>query len=490
MINSKGRILFRADGSTEMGLGHMVRTGALASMLNHDWDCELYTRCTVPSILAEAKAIFSKLVQLPGSADPISEAAAIGSQTNKNDIIVLDGYEFGKEYQQAITINHASLVSVDDIQANYFLADIIINSAGGITPLDYEATAGTQFYLGPRYTMLREAFLKRARSSTVVNANKDILVCLGGADPNNVTLDVVKYIHKLDRFDTLRIVTGGAYQHLESLQAYVSVNELNAIIYHQVDAEELAALMASCSYAVCSPSTVSYEYMTIGGTLFLKQIADNQKHMISFLVKEGYAFLLDDVASMTEPRQLESLEKQKQVFDGKAGERLKAIFEKLFLAGKISCRRATREDMLICYDWANDPGVREQSYNGNPIKLPDHEAWFASRLEDENCFFYILELEGKPFAQVRFQVDNGKAVLGYLAASEYRSKGLGTAILSKGIQAFSNDYKSKIEIIGFVKFSNIASQRSFERLRFYRQEAREYDASYKYTMYYEGLSDR
>ena len=204
MINSKGRILFRADGSTEMGLGHMVRSGALASMLNHDWDCELYTRCTVPSILAEAKAIFSKLVQLPGSADPISEAAAIGSQTNKNDIIVLDGYEFGKEYQHAITSNHASLVSVDDIQSNYFLADIIINSAGGITPLDYEATAGTQFYLGPRYTMLREAFLKRARSSTVVNANKDILVCLGGADPNNVTLDVVKYIHKLDRFDTLR----------------------------------------------------------------------------------------------------------------------------------------------------------------------------------------------------------------------------------------------------------------------------------------------
>jgi len=69
---------------------------------------------------------------------------------------------------------------------------------------------------------------------------------------------------------------------------------------------------------------------------------------------------------------------------------------------------------------------------------------------------------------------------------QYRSPGLGTIILSKGIEAFVNDYKKTVTITGFVEESNIASQKSFEKLKFKKEGASEYPASYKYKMFYAG----
>jgi RimJ/RimL family protein N-acetyltransferase len=97
-----------------------------------------------------------------------------------------------------------------------------------------------------------------------------------------------------------------------------------------------------------------------------------------------------------------------------------------------------------------------------------------------------VESGNLPVAQIRFQVSESVAVLGYLIDSNYRSKGLGTTILSKGLEAFTNDFGRPVLITGYVKHSNIASQRSFEKLKFTKTEATEYEASYKYTMQYDG----
>jgi len=485
-MDKKGRILFRADGNGEIGLGHIVRSGALAAMLRDEWDCLLFTRCDVQPVMEDAKNNFQQVIPLPVNEDYRTEATDFITRLTTGDIVVLDGYNFNTAYQEAIRSTGAALVCIDDIHNYFFTADMVINSAGGITPADYKALPGTQFYLGLPYTLLRKPFLDSALNRQSKPTNNNIFICLGGADPANDTLEVLKFLAPLNKFDVFTIVTGAGYRHREALEDFTRQNKINAKLLQSLAAEEMAAVMAGCAFGVCSPSTVSYEYMTVGGILFLKQIADNQQDMIRYLTREGYAFHLKDIEQVPGADQQRSLEKQALVFDGKAGKRLKDLFQRLQLSQKISVRKVTPGDMMLCYEWANDPAVRAQSFSSAAISIENHQQWFENKLNDTNAFFYILELKGEPVAQVRLQVSGNEAVISYLMDKQYRSKGLGTAILSKGIGSFVNDHNKAIAITGFVKHDNIASQKAFEKLNFKKYEAPEYAGSYKYIMHYDG----
>lgn len=127
----KGRIFFRADGDSQMGLGHIVRCGAIAEMIGNEWDCVLYTRCTVASVIAESRIKFSALISLPPEIEYLEEAREFAGSLDRNDMVVLDGYHLNDEYQQIIRSSGALLICVDDIHSYFFHAVAVINSAVG-----------------------------------------------------------------------------------------------------------------------------------------------------------------------------------------------------------------------------------------------------------------------------------------------------------------------------------------------------------------------
>jgi hypothetical protein len=54
--------------------------------------------------------------------------------------------------------------------------------------------------------------------------------------------------------------------------------------------------------------------------------------------------------------------------------------------------------LQICFNWANDKVVREQSYNQNPIGFDEHTEWFHQKRSDPGVFFFFLEMDGEPIA--------------------------------------------------------------------------------------------
>jgi len=370
---SKRRLIFRADGNSRMGLGHVVRCGALAESIGPSYEKIFYTRCNIPGIIEDAEQHFNRIVILNEEESVESEIESICSEITEDDILVMDGDHFKENYQRPFRQTGAAIVCIDDIHSYRFLSDIVINSAGGISPLDYDTLPQTQFYLGPEYTLLRKVFLEKANSRKTNLTNKKIFLCLGGADPDNKTLETLQFIDALKMFEEVRIVVGGGYQYKDELESYIKFNRINAVVKSSLNANEMADEMMNCYYAVCSPSTVCFEYMTLGGILFLQQIAANQDDMISFLTTEKLAFNLNQAGTTSEEEEKNSLEKQAKIFDGKAGERLKKIFERAFIFKNIVARKANGSDTLRCYEWVNDPQVREQSYNSNSIPFSDHE---------------------------------------------------------------------------------------------------------------------
>jgi UDP-2,4-diacetamido-2,4,6-trideoxy-beta-L-altropyranose hydrolase len=474
-------IIFRADGNNRIGLGHLVRSSALAEMLKKKYHCILATRCALEPLLKEMRSAFAEVISLPELDS--KEASFFDEMGSNGHLVVLDGYHFDDVYQRELFEKGYDIFSIDDIHAFPFYSKVIINHSGGFTPLHYHSLPSTQFYLGPAYALLRKPFLEAAKDRRNQITDSNCFVCFGGADPGNQTMEILQNVQLRNNFHNVHVVIGNAYQYKTELEAFVK-DKNDIIVHHALSPSSMVKVMKQCSYAICSPSTIVYEYLSVGGVVFLQQIADNQKDVMNYFIQGGVAFPLDRIANISSNEIVSSFSKQRMYFDGNQDQRLRKCFDQYFESKTLITRKAVEWDIQACYLWANDPLVRVQSYNQSSISLQEHTSWFHSKLKDHNCYFYILERNNEPVAQIRFQVSNREAVVGYLAGKSIRSKGLGTSILSKGVEAFVKDYGGPVTITGYVKKTNIPSQRSFERLAFAREEATVYPDSYKYTMNY------
>jgi UDP-2,4-diacetamido-2,4,6-trideoxy-beta-L-altropyranose hydrolase len=324
----KRKVFFRADGGAEMGLGHIVRSCALADILKDHFECHFLVRDPTPGLKELILKSCIEVHELPGNVSYDEEARSWARQLSGDEIVVLDGYSFVTTYQQYIKEKGCKLVCIDDIHSYHFVADVIINHAAGIEQSYYSAAPQTAFYLGLKYALIRKEFLDAASGKAQVHGDPDrIFLCLGGADPKNDTLEVLKYLDVLGFKYSVEVIVGAAYRYLDALKAFVAGSTMEIRVHSSLDAQNLLALMQKCSIAVCSPSTISIEYLAVTtGTLFLKKIADNQSAFYKYLVEGHYAF---DVSSfdgtlpnVQEKRLLEEL-------DGHQQERLLKIFNNL-----------------------------------------------------------------------------------------------------------------------------------------------------------------
>ena len=130
---------------------------------------------------------------------------------------------------------------------------------------------------------------------------------------------------------------------------------------------------------------------------------------------------------------------------------------------KLNLRKAEKKDARLYFDWANDPEVRRQSFDSRPIAWPEHEAWFARRLDD--ALLLVAEDEaGVPAGQVRFERKDAWRI-NYSLAAEFRGVGLGAKMLTMAIQELRRRHPDA-KLLAEVRTANPASRRVFAALGF------------------------
>lgn len=131
-----------------------------------------------------------------------------------------------------------------------------------------------------------------------------------------------------------------------------------------------------------------------------------------------------------------------------------------------SLRLATATDVLLYFEWANDPDVRKMSFDGNSIPIDAHRIWFARKLESPDVLMLVLEAP-TPVGQIRFDVANDVALIGFSLAGRARGRGLGSYLLRQGCQHLHARFPDVRTARGLVKAANIASRRAFEAAGFH-----------------------
>jgi len=132
----------------------------------------------------------------------------------------------------------------------------------------------------------------------------------------------------------------------------------------------------------------------------------------------------------------------------------------------LSIRYANNDDVVLLFNWANDPAVRYNSFNSEPISKETHIKWFNDKLDNSFIYFLILQKDQKDVGQIRLEQEKEIGTINFSICKLFRNQGLGTkALLS--ISSFIINNKIPIKVLkGLVKKDNVFSQRAFLRAGF------------------------
>ncbi|MDV6168381.1 GNAT family N-acetyltransferase [Flavobacterium sp. DG1-102-2] len=142
----------------------------------------------------------------------------------------------------------------------------------------------------------------------------------------------------------------------------------------------------------------------------------------------------------------------------------------------LSIRKPGIDDMQLYFDWANDPEVRGQSYNSDPIDLGNHKKWFESALKNEACFMYVfVNADKEDVGQVRIQKQNDReALIGISIDFGHRGKGYAKEMLLLATASFLGSNNGFL-INAYIKESNLSSKLSFEKAGFQFSDMVDYE---------------
>jgi len=331
------RIILRADGGTQIGLGHIYRLLAVCEMLKDTYNC-IFAINHPDEKVKQLVEGFCPVAALQ-SADTHGELKELEQMVTRNDSVIADGYTFDCEYLSQLRAMSDKLVMIDDMADRKVTADIIINHGRSGIESQYGNTGAQSVLCGFRYLLLRKEFLQAARQQRSVEAVNSLFICLGGADINNLTLKFLKAAVKVGFIKTIKIVIGAAYRHKQELNGFINtVADKTAEIFEGVNSSEMIRLIQACQVAVSPASTTSLEICCAKSGLITGCSADNQLNILTELLAKGCGTSIGNFNTVSEAEIIKALEHynnparanrdmqhQALAIDGLSGERIRAI---------------------------------------------------------------------------------------------------------------------------------------------------------------------
>lgn len=333
------KIIFRADGNSQTGLGHLYRLFSLVEITKSTFEFKFLTHETsTNSVIPDT---YNKVI-VPQNISAENEPEWLAANFSpKEYIIIADGYQFIASYQEHIKQKGFSLIYIDDLAKEYMYADAVINHSPYIKKDHYKKEAYTKLALGTQYALLRPLFLKEAKQNKTIKKVDSAFVCFGGTDPFNLTLKAVKALLQIPNFKKIHVVLGGAYKH-KAIFDLEEKKTKKTKIHKNLSEENLIKVMQQCNFGIAPASTILYELCCVKMPIFSGFYVDNQELIYKGFLNndaiykgenmKGYqtaTFESNIKALLKRQKYNHQIEAQKMLFDDKIAERLLNLIKEL-----------------------------------------------------------------------------------------------------------------------------------------------------------------
>ena len=280
-------ILFRADSSSLIGTGHIMRDLVLANK---------YKKSNIIFATQDLEGnINSKIVEAGYqletlNSNNIDEIIKLIKKYNIN-MVVIDHYKIDNIYEEKLKEKtQVKILSLDDTYEKHH-CDILLNHNINANKKKYKnlVPSNCELRCGSKYTLLRDEFLIEKAKKRKIKKEKsiNIFIAMGGADHTNINTKILKVLKNCNNLD-INIVTTTANKNIKKLKQYIQ--KYKNIKLH-INSNEIAKLMKKSDFAIVTPSVTVNEIYYLDVPFIAIKTAINQNEIYKYLKKNDFMVL-------------------------------------------------------------------------------------------------------------------------------------------------------------------------------------------------------
>ena len=338
-------IIFKVEGGTSIGLGHIVRCCSLARKFR-SIGCKVFFLSKFIESVDWLKGEEFEVIVLDDRLLFVEEIEKISKvvQEYKCELLIIDSYEVTNEYLEKIRRVTKKLAYIDDLNNMVYSVDILINGNINAQNLKYKKNSTDELMLlGPKFNLIREEF-REVPERGIRREVEAIMITTGGTDPYDINGKIVNIISKSKELSKVKIniIVGKAFYNISSLRGLAKTNK-NIILHENV--EQMSEIMLTSDIAISSGGSTLYELCACGTPTLSFIMAENQISIVEMMDKSGYVESLgwyDTVTSDILLQRLNNLchdyskrvllsKKMQTLVDGKGTERVVECVMQLFI---------------------------------------------------------------------------------------------------------------------------------------------------------------
>ena len=488
------RLAIRADASLAIGSGHVMRCLTLAEAVMarggevlficraHDGHlAEMIATRGVRVVCLEtpldgrpSRGTYGDWLGVDAETDARQTLAALDERDFEPDWMVVDHYGLGADWETALRRAARRIMVIDDLADRPHDCNLLLDQnwiADFETRYAALVPAGSRLLLGPAYALLQRPYREIAGRAEIRSGGpRRVLVYFGATDAAGLTLQTLDAFLGLDREDVTADIVVGSGNADRSALLDRAAGRANVNVH--LSLPSLAELMLAADLAVGAGGTTSWERICLKLPALVVTLADNQRPIAAEIDRIGLARWLGDAADVDKATLASALRDclgsaGTSWFDGRLaskidGQGAERVVDALF-GGDIVVRRANLSDTERTFDWRNHPSIRAVSHNSEEIEFADHKRWFADVLSSTSRFMLIGERGGEPVGVVRFDVDDGVAVVSIYLAPGHSAKGDGGKLLLAAEAWLAQEVPRVQTVAADIRPGNDASAKMFMR---------------------------
>lgn len=330
--------LIRADGSKQIGMGHICRAWLLSDVLQERFSFKvkliMKNSWAAKNFLQHHKI---ETIFLPESISINDEIGILAQvvEDERPSLLIIDVLEqdLNIDYMNMVRSYGCPVIAItDDSLRREIDADIVINGNPNQLELDYSDKPG-RYLLGPKYFLMDPEY-RNFEVEKPDGSVRKILLSFGGSDHNNLLFRVLQIFKRIKLDLSLLVITSKASGYLDSLKEFLEQLPVTFELF--VDVNSLISFWGQCDIAITAAGNTLFERIATrlpGATLCQLErqveIADCFEAMgvnvnLGFGPDVSDETLLKRIIDFIDNRELQRLQYQRSpdIIDGKGFGRL------------------------------------------------------------------------------------------------------------------------------------------------------------------------
>lgn len=294
------RVAIRADASSALGAGHVMRCLALASGLQRGGATVTFVCRALAGHMGaaiESQGFACALLPVEGAARDAEATRAAIDASGGADWVVADHYETDARWDAAVRAAAPRLMVIDDLADRRRACDLLLNQNGADLAAAYRALvpAGCRVLAGPRYALLRQEFADARRAVSAPRAPESIanlVISMGGTDPGNVTAAVLEALRAavLPSDTRIAVLLGSAAPWIDAVRNVAATLPWRVDV--RVNAPSIADQLLNADLAIGAAGSSSWERCAAALPSIAIIIAGNQVAPARTLQEHGAAVVM------------------------------------------------------------------------------------------------------------------------------------------------------------------------------------------------------